>query len=152
MSQRSPALLLVALLVACGGDPHDSTIDGGITCRTDPRGEAYSAGQIRPGKGGALHFVLVQSDPGPPLKGSNSWTVNVRTPSGLPAAGATLKATPFMPDHGHGTSIVPQTTVVRDGYTVSPLYLFMPGLWRITLEAKFGAITDSAEWFFCIEG
>lgn len=147
-------LALIALLCcdACGGDAPTSGVDAGITCRTDPRAEAYAPNQTRPGQGGAFSFVLVQSEPGPPAKGTNTWTVRVTTPAGQPVVGATLKATPFMLDHGHGTSIVPQTTAVGDTFTVAPLYLFMPGLWRITLEAQLGAALDSAQWFFCVEG
>jgi hypothetical protein len=42
---------------------------------------------------------------------------------------------PYMPDHGHGTSITPVATGEGSGdYQVAPLYLFMSGYWEITLS------------------
>ena len=58
-----------------------------------------------------------------------------------------------MPDMGHGTSIVPSMTSNGDGtYAVQPLYLFMAGVWSITFTRPASGISDSAAFFFCVEG
>lgn len=148
-------LLLVALATGgCPGTPDQpSTDDGGITCQTDRRAETYTANMQKPGRLGALQFTLVQSDPAPPGKGTNTWTLKLQDKSGNPVTGATVTARPLMPDHGHGTSVVPQVTPAADGtYGIAPLYLFMAGLWQITLNVQAGATTDVAVFSFCIQG
>ena len=91
--------------------------------------------------------------PAPPVRGDNSWTVKVTTPSGGAVSGATLEAVPFMPEHGHGTSVEAVATANDEGsFMVTPLDFFMPGLWRVTLTAKAGALTDTASFFFCVPG
>ena len=64
-----------------------------------------------------------------------------------------------MPDHGHGTPVTPVISfdAATGEYTVTPLYLFMAGVWRIQFEAYAdeadGAVPlDRARLFFCIEG
>jgi hypothetical protein len=59
-----------------------------------------------------------------------------------------------MPDHGHGTPIEAITTPVGSGgeYAVTPLNLWMPGLWRVTVTLSDGSPVDSVEYFFCING
>jgi hypothetical protein len=149
--------LAAALLGACGDGGSDAPDadtgpDAGIGCKNDPRGEQYSANMAHVGSAGMFKFVLVASDPAPPVKGNNSWTVKLLDPDGQPVTGATLTTTPFMPDHGHGTSAIPVTTPAADGYTIAPLYLFMPGLWQVTIHATSGAVSDQAVFNFCIQG
>jgi hypothetical protein len=64
-----------------------------------------------------------------------------------------------MPDHGHGTSVEPRVTAdeAPGHYAVSPLYLFMPGVWRIEFEAYAAGAgdapaLDNVTLHFCIEG
>src|SRR5207253_1721941 len=52
-----------------------------------------------------------------------------------------------------GTSVVPQITPAGDGtYAITPLYLFMAGLWETTINVDAGAGKDVAVFSFCIEG
>ena len=63
--------------------------------------------------------------------------LEVADAAGKPVDGATLSVTPFMPDHGHGSSVKP--TVTREGggtYDVTNVYLPMPGLWRLTVTVQ----------------
>lgn len=100
-----------------------------------------------------LQVVLVDASPQPPARGTNTWKVKVLDPSGNPAQGVTLAAKPFMPDHGHGTSVQPMVTANADGtFDVAPVYLFMPGLWQITFDIKTTTSTDSVVFSFCIAG
>ncbi len=64
-------------------------------------------------------------------------------------------ATPLMPDHGHGTPINAEVTELTTPgeYEVTPVNLWMPGLWEITIEVTNGAdVSDAVTFAFCIEG
>jgi hypothetical protein len=98
-------------------------------------------------------FVLANADPAPPAKGMNTWQLTIKDASGALVDEAAITVKPFMPDHGHGTSIAATITPASAGtYTVAPVYLFMAGLWQVTFTATKGATTDSAVFSFCIEG
>jgi hypothetical protein len=130
--------------------------DGGtVSCQDDPRVDTYVANLARSSASGALKVTLVSGDPAPPAKGTNAWVVRIEDASGAPMPSAPLSVTPFMPDHGHGTSIVATITPHGDGtYDVAPLYLFMPGVWRVTfaIAADAGAAAQSVDFYFCISG
>lgn len=127
---------------------------GLITCENDPRADAFALPLTKPGKLGTYKFVLVTGDPGPPARGTNTWSLRITDGSGAPVSGASVKVTPFMPDHGHGSSIRATVTPDGDAYKVTPLYFFMPGLWQVTFEAGVGdaAPADSAVFAFCVPG
>lgn len=116
------------------------------------------AGLEKTGKQGGLLFRLIDSQPGPPQKGDNIWTLAIKNSSGAAQPAATVTVTPFMPDHGHGSPIraeVSELAAPAGGgqYRVSPVNLFMPGLWQITVAAQTQAgVSDSAVFAFCIEG
>ncbi len=74
---------------------------------------------------------------------------------GAPVNGATIVTSGFMPDHNHGTSTIPQVTAKgQDGtYEITPMILFMPGVWKITFKVTAaGGVADSAEVTFCVDG
>jgi hypothetical protein len=157
-----PLTLLLAPLVlpACsgGGGSPDGGPDAGavvITCQNDPRVSAYTPGMSVASPDGTLHFALEQGDPAPPARGTNTWTVKLSDASGNPPAGVQLEAVPFMPDHGHGSSVTPTATANGDGtWTIDNLYFFMPGVWRITLTAAppDGGAGESGQFLFCVPG
>lgn len=149
-------------LGACSGDSSDpeagATSSDTVSCEQDPRLDAYQD-LAKTGDLGVLSFRLAQADPAPPAKGNNTFHLDITDASGTPVAGA-LKVDLKMPDHGHGTSVKPTVSFdpARSEWSVDPLYLFMPGVWRIQLEAYEGAATagatplDRTALFFCIEG
>jgi hypothetical protein len=148
-------------LGACSGDSTDpnagSSLEGTVSCEQDPRVDAYQ-NLAKAGDLGVLSFRLAQAEPAPPAKGNNSFQLDISDASGTPIDGA-LKVDLKMPDHGHGTSVKPKISFdpATNEWTVDPLYLFMPGVWRIQLEAYEGASTagaplDRTALFFCIEG
>ncbi|GAC1352272.1 MAG: hypothetical protein NVS3B20_22550 [Polyangiales bacterium] len=97
--------------------------------------------------------MLVEGDPAPPSKGNNTWILRVLDKTDHAVTDAVVDVKPFMPDHGHGTSVLAKASPTADGtYRVAPLYMFMPGLWQVTFTAKTGDLTDSAVFTFCIEG
>jgi hypothetical protein len=129
-------------------------LDGEVSCTDDSRVDTYTANLVRPGARSVLSFDLVSSEPAPPARGRNTFELRVTDADGASVAGE-LGVELDMPDHGHGTSVVPVVTFddAAGVYTITPLYLFMPGVWRIELELSVdGDALDRAEYFFCIEG
>jgi len=136
-------LLIIALVLAgCGSGGSQSGDDAGvIDCTNDPRVFTYKAGMTIPSASGSLT----------PARGNDIWTMKVTDTSNQPQAALTMTVLPFMPDHGHGTSVDASITNNHDGtYTVSPLYFFMPGVWRVTFSTA--TPKDSAVFFFCVPG
>lgn len=124
-------------------------------CATDPRAQSFTAGMEQAGSTGIFRVRLLEMAPAPAFKGDNVWTAQIVDATGIPLDGATLTVKPFMPDHGHGSSITPLVIPVgRDGrYTITHLNLFMPGIWRITLAVSgVGSARDSAVFTFCVAG
>ncbi len=167
-----PATLAIALLAACAvvggcssgsaapaqGDPGDSGAAGAagdgsdtVSCG-DPRAQAYAPDMQVAGSGGVYTFVLVSSTPAPPADENNVFVVKLLDASGQPVTGATMTATPTMPQMSHGTSKVTVTDNGDGTYTLQPLYLFMAGLWQVALTAQSGSSKDHASFFFCVAG
>jgi hypothetical protein len=104
---------------------------------------------------GKFTLQLQKSDPAPPAKGDNTWDIQLVDALGAPVNGATIDVTPFMPDHGHGTAIDAVATPASSGegeYSISPINLWMPGLWQVTLRAEAGDAQDDVVLGFCITG
>ena len=164
MSPRLPyrcaAALALTVCVSCGGSsttPGDTPDGGVINCATDPRAMTYSPGMSVVSTGKQLKFTLLSSDPAPPARGTDTWKLSVANAAGQGLPNLTLQFVPpdpFMPDHGHGSSVTPTIAANADGtYTISNLYLFMPGVWRLTLGATPpGGTFDSAVFYFCVPG
>jgi hypothetical protein len=132
----------------------DPDADTFIPCTGDPRAERYAAGMQKTAPKGQLSVTLLSSDPGPPIKGTNVWTLLVSDSGRAPQTGATVKVKPFMPDHGHGSPAKPVISALPDAgqYKVTPLYLFMAGLWEITLDVTTASgVQDAVVFRFCIE-
>lgn len=133
-------------------------LSGEVSCATDPRVDTYTAKLQKPGTSGALTFELTSSEPAPPAKGKNVFEVSVTDADGATPSGE-LGVDLYMPDHGHGTSVTPVITTdpATGTFTVDPVYLFMPGVWRVTLsfyadDATSGPAVDQAKFYFCIQG
>ena len=161
-------VLAVLLLCACSNSTGNgasvdgsSTLDSGqVSCLNDPRVDSYVAGLQKKGTAGAIVFRIDRSDPAPPAKGANTFVLQLFDNTGAHAA-VHLGVSLLMPDHGHGTSVVPAITLdsATQSFTVTPLYLFMAGVWRIDfqafatgVDASTSTALDSASFFFCIEG
>jgi hypothetical protein len=134
-----------------------------VGCHTDSRAQTYSANLQRPGMSKHFDFVLMSATPGPPAKGINSWVLKIVDAQGNAVPNVAITSVvPYMPDHGHGTSVAPQWTSNADGsFTIHQLVLFMPGLWQVTINVASGAMTncttdasqcDSVVYSFCVAG
>jgi hypothetical protein len=154
-------ILLAGLgLPACGGGNGSATDaapneQDASACATDPRASPYTPGLTRPSQHGKFVAQLQKSDPAPPAKGDNTWDIRLVDATGEPVEGARIDVMPFMPDHGHGTSIDAVVTPASSGggqYSISPINLWMPGLWQVTLRAEADGVTDDVVFGFCIAG
>ena len=143
-------LVIVPLLSACGGDdpaPEDTVCVG-------TEADTYAAGIVKTTDAGLYVITLTEADPAPPEKGENTWNLRI-TAGDSPLDGADVVLTPFMPEHGHGSSpAYVEALPLGDGaYRAEGLNFSMPGLWEITVSVESpdtGA--DSAIFAFCIEG
>jgi hypothetical protein len=135
-----------------GGSP-PATTDS--VCDTDPRAETYVAGMSATSLDGSLKMSLMAASPAPPARGLNAWTVAITDASGAPLSGATIALKPFMPDHGHGASVIPQVTpmATQGTFDVQEIDLFMPGIWTNTFTITPASGPDESVVFtFCING
>jgi hypothetical protein len=91
-------------------------------------------------------FTLKLTDSsGQPVKDAT-----VMLPSSNQALGWAVSKNPWMPLHQHGASIVPSVTNNGDGTYAVTVYFMMPGLWQIYIVAQTDALTDKAEYAFCV--
>jgi hypothetical protein len=158
---RAPAALLVSGAIACSVDPDPGEGTGGtgssvVSCTDDARLDVYTDNMQKAGELGRLSFRFSDFVPAPPAKGSNTFDVQITDASDAVITSG-LEVDLVMPDHGHGSSIEPSISFdpASGVYTVTPLYLFMPGVWRITFAAvssEAAAPLDSVDLYFCIQG
>lgn len=160
------AALVIFGATACSDALNSTEGAGGtsstvVSCTDDARLDVYTDNMEKTGKLGLLDFRFSDFVPAPPAKGSNTFEVQVTDASGAVLT-AGLEVDLIMPDHGHGSSIEPSIALDASSgiYTVTPLYLFMPGVWRITFDAmpseampsEAAVPLDSVDLHFCIEG
>ena len=149
--------LLIATLAACSGS--STAPDASDNCANDPRAETFTVGLEHMGDAGALDFKLMSVDPAPPARTTatmyNTWIVQINAMSngvvGAPMTNEQMSVTPFMPDHGHGTAIIPVVTAqpTAGQYQIAKIDTWMPGLWEITIAATT-APADQTVYRFCI--
>jgi hypothetical protein len=117
--------------------------------------EAYAVGLSAKSADGAVHATFVDAMPAPPSKGENVWTLELTDAMGSPITGATMTVKPYMPQHGHPSSITPTVTPMAapGTYQVTLLDLSMPGIWQVTLSVTKGSEPpDDVVFTFCIDG
>jgi hypothetical protein len=138
--------------------PITSTDAGGdaqfFSCDTETRATREPVGLDKTSKMGTFDVKVTAGDPDPAVKGTNTWTVQINDATATPVDGLTVKVTPFMPDHNHGTSVKAAVTPMGSGgYSITPLYLYMAGYWEITLDiTPATGSSDSVVLPICIQG
>jgi hypothetical protein len=146
--------VVVLALAACGTD--DTMGDDTVDCSMVTGVDTFTVGLEKMGTAGLVDFKLMSVDPAPPARGDNTWIVQINTMSsgvvGAPMEGATIKVTPFMPAHQHGTGVTTEITALADPgqYKLSPVNMWMQGVWEVTIRATAGTTSDSAVYKFCI--
>jgi len=152
-------MILCLGLAACGGSSSGGGADADppVDCSTVQGTDTFTVGLEHKGINGTLDFKMMSIDPAPaPARDDNTWVVQIDAMSsgvvGNPVDGASLVVTPFMPAHQHGTPVPVQITPagMPGWYQLSPVNLWMPGVWETTISATSGSTTDSAVYKFCI--
>jgi len=166
-----PAARLLAfstalLLLACSSDPAPAEGSAGAAgsagaggsspsvCAKDNRAQTFAQGLEAKSDKGTHTLRLLTIDPDPVFKGNNAWKLQIVDAAGAPVDGLDVSVKPFMPDHNHGSSIVPTVTPVgSDGrYDVTLLNLFMPGLWQVIFTVQSPGQTEQATFSSCVTG
>lgn len=148
------ALVLVALLasvVTACSDDHSMGDDDPVNCAAITDDDEFVIGLSKPGDAGILTFTIMSGDPAPPIRGDNTWVVEV-TAAGAPVSNAAITVTPFMPAHGHGAakSVVVEAMPDPGQYQLSPVNLWMPGVWETTIDVTSASGDDQVTFKFCI--
>jgi hypothetical protein len=141
--------VLAFALAACGGE--DGAGGNGGNGGTSAC-ETFSAGLTQLGDEGNVSVVLESSSPAPPSRGNNDWTIQLLDPGGAPVPDATLDVTPYMPKHGHGSSVKAVIMPLGDGrYQLNPVNFSMAGTWEVTIDVTLpGGATDKTKFTMCI--
>jgi hypothetical protein len=148
--------LILGVVIAAGAcsDGGDSGDDEtSYNCAAETRDDDFVLGLAKPGESNHYEFKLMSADPAPPARGDNTWVVQLNTMVTpiAPVSGATLSVTPFMPDHAHGSGktviVTPMTEAGQ--YQLSPVNLWMPGLWEVTIQAS-APQSDRVVFRFCL--
>ncbi len=147
----------VPLLLVLGCDPADDPDAADVDepaardCALETRADDYALGMRRSGE--RIAVAILEATPAPPSRGDNTWRVRVQDDAGLPQP-VTIEVSTFMPDHQHGSSIAAQVeaTEVTGEFVISPVNLFMPGLWEVTLDLRQGdGLEDAVVFRFCVD-
>ncbi len=145
--------LAVPAVAGCSGGGNDGpdAIDYSYDCTQETRSDTYVAGLE---KDSTAVKVQLTSDPAPPQKGDNTWTLMVTDTGDTPLDGLTINSTPFMPDHGHGTASQETVTAGTQAgeYVLDPVNLWMPGYWEVTIDFTGTGISDKIVYKICIDG
>lgn len=148
--------LLVAAVVpfagAClgGGSSSGDDIDDPVNCAVETA-DQYTVGLEK--MGATFDVKLMSALPAPPTRGDNEWIIHIDTVAGAaPVTGATIAVTPFMPKHQHGTpvDVLIQAMPTAGDYKLSPVNMWMPGVWETTIEMSAPSGADSVVYKFCI--
>lgn len=125
-------------------------------CDDEERADDYRLGLSA--SGSIFTATFVDAMPAPPDKGDNRWEIALSDASGTPVEGAEITVLPFMPDHGHGTSVMAEVSPGEAPglYILDPVNLHMAGLWEIrlsiSLDLEGGEVSeDSVLFSFCVE-
>ena len=100
---------MVAFTAAgCDHDHDGNGPDTEVGCAEDTRVEPYVVGSEKTGAQGLVLFRMGSLNPDPVDVGDNGWGLSLEeVATGNPLSGCTLEATPFMPDHNHGSNNKP---------------------------------------------
>lgn len=150
------AILLTTVLAACGTNtPADD--DAPVNCDEITGTDQFVVGLEKIGMTNMLDYKMISGDPAPPARNDNTWVIQLNQMQGStpgPAVtGATVIVTPFMPAHQHGAgkSVLVTPMPTEGQYKLSPINLWMPGVWETTIEVVSSPLgTDKVVFKFCI--
>jgi hypothetical protein len=127
-------IALAACVVACGAAP-----------ATDAQPVSFSAAPAETvtSAGGGLR-IEVRWSPATPVRGEDAAELTFLDGNGSAVDGLDVDVVPWMPAHGHGTSVKPDATPAGPGVElVTPVYFYMSGEWQLRMTIS-GKVDDSA--------
>ncbi len=105
-------------------------------CGTSKKNVAFPANALVTAANADLSIALRTGPEQPPVRGGVDAELTLTDASGAPKDGLTLSVTPWMPEMGHGASVMPAVAAQGAGkYLVTNLDLFMPGTWELRVSA-----------------
>jgi YtkA-like len=118
---------LSLLAAACG--------EAGVPAAPPPDFSGPALGTFESDSG--RYSLEVRTSPQPARKGVNWAEYRITSDAGAPVTGLSLDVQPWMPAHGHGTTLRPTVSESAGGvYTIGNLLFFMSGHWE--LRTRFG--------------
>lgn len=150
------AALAAVALFGCDADPGEETTQEPVSvcASSSSEYEDIVAGLTKAGANGIVQVKYVASTPAPPAEDDNRWTVQLLDMAGAPLAdGAITDVKPWMPDHGHGTMVVPtMSDMDAEGMVdIEAIDFRMPGVWTLTFTVETAGQIDTATFGLCIE-
>lgn len=142
-------------LAACGGSSGGADASNMVDCSTIMGTDTFVVGLEHQGAAGLIDFKMMSAMPAPPARDDNTWIIEIDAMAngvvGNPIDGASMTATPFMPSHQHGTpkQVVITPTGTAGQYQLSPVNMWMPGVWETTIKVS-APQSDQAVYKFCI--
>jgi len=128
---------LIVTSAACGTDDPAATV-----------ADDFVIPLVKLSRDGELAAALIEANPSPPAKGSNTWTVELTDADGNPVVDQDVSAVLFMPEHGHGSSPTTVTPGANPGeYDISRITFTMGGVWEVRLISE-GEATDRDVLFY----
>ena len=127
---------------------HGGAMEG--SCDAPPAGQCLETPWTVSGEN--YELTLEQASPESAIKGENEWTFALKVlessesfdmANSLVSEGmCQLTVTPWMPDHGHGSSVSESEWVADNQYKVAEIDLIMPGFWEIRVDVKCDSLEE----------
>lgn len=134
-------MLLLMALLACEDD---------MEMASSPCDEEARAGALEVGdsfSGDAVTLTLLSADPAVVSVGENRWELELDPAQ---SEDCTAQVTPWMPDHGHGSS-VGEVTFSPTSLAVEELELSMGGYWEIEVSLQCADTEDLVLIPLCVD-
>lgn len=156
-------LLSVTVPLALGACDDDASMEHDHDHEHDDHGhddhgeelehDEYKAGGITKMTDDGHFMVTLVSDPEPPSKGFNTWTLTIMNHEEQSMVdGAMVTIEPWMPEHGHGSDSEATVEAMGQGdYVCETVELQMLGTWDTTVKITHGEMSDEVHFVFDIE-
>lgn len=143
---------MVALLLGLASCGEASQPEATAAPECSGQFDAFETGLTKQAEPQPISIELAAAEPAPPtVRSDNAWQLRVTDEDGAAVTGAEVFATPYMPEHQHGSAEVIVRELGAGEYELSPIVLIMPGVWEIPITVTPpGGETSEATFRFCI--
>ena len=129
------SILLMSVFWSCG--EQENSISTNKSLCSQPESGCFSPSWQA--QSDNYHLELLSSDPERPERGVNTWIIAVKANDESKEAltNCELTVVPFMPEHGHGSPMMPTVSELSAGqYEVNDIVFNMPGLWELEFQVN----------------